>query len=151
MLKVIIPEYGIPESPIHWIKTYTDYHKQVPTVTPRYLDLCLLYRKRHGIDGTIGIQFNESICAYKPPRAEEARTALQTFPSKVGVQTQEQPIRLDGVELSKVGVVNIIILSQSWSFQKIGKLESVNDLSFKKIRSLRPIMHMAHFLPFHKF
>jgi len=47
VLKVVKPLYGMPEAPIHWFKTYLDYHRdglemvQVPT------DPCLLYHRRN--------------------------------------------------------------------------------------------------------
>lgn len=45
LVKVVRPVYGLPESPMHWFKSYSNYHKRTLSITKTTLDTCLLFRK----------------------------------------------------------------------------------------------------------
>ena len=41
LLKVVKTLYGMPEAPMHWFKTYGDYHRNALNMTPTAMDSCL--------------------------------------------------------------------------------------------------------------
>ncbi len=60
------PLYGLPESGVHWFKTYISHHHHHKLgMTSIEVDPCLLYRKDkdRNLDGMICLQFDDSMRA----------------------------------------------------------------------------------------
>lgn len=56
VLKVVRPLYGMPESPMHWFKTYLEYHKEKLGMGHSELDPCFLYKlKMNSFVGIVGL------------------------------------------------------------------------------------------------
>lgn len=81
MLNVTCPLYGMPELRIYCFNTDTDYHNQVPTMTPKSLDPYLLFRKgKNSIDGIVGIQVDETIFVATQPTPKKCKHHRKSFP-----------------------------------------------------------------------
>lgn len=96
ILSVINSFYGMAESSIHCFKTYTDYFRQVPTMTPVLLDPCLLFRIwEKAIDGIVCIHVEDSICAASAVFSDEEKGPSQQFPSRARVYVKEHAAGLN--------------------------------------------------------
>lgn len=62
LLKVISPLYGMPDSPMHWFKTYGNYHRNALHMKPDAIDPRLCYRNEDGtLRGTLALQVNDTL------------------------------------------------------------------------------------------
>lgn len=67
LLKVVRTLYGMPESPIHWFKTYSDYHRDELRMKPVAMDPCLWYRKdNHDLSGILALQVDDTLYGGDP-------------------------------------------------------------------------------------
>lgn len=90
VIRVLLPVYGMPESPIHWIKAYIDNHEQIRTMIPATTDPCLIYRRgKAEIDPVIVIRVDDTICASGKYFAGEDKITSKEFPKKRTVETNE--------------------------------------------------------------
>lgn len=136
IVKVVRPVYGMPESPMHWFKTYIDYHKNTLSMSQSKLDPCLLYRSNEeGVNGIIGIQVDDTICAGTSSFLDEEKLRSKEFPSKGKETISSTAVRFNGVELqlSKNGIV----MKQENYINEIDKGKFRLKLSFEQFRSIR--------------
>lgn len=64
VLKVVRQFHGMPDSPIHWFKTYSDYHKTYLKMIQSKLDLFGMIRRNEGkLEGILGILADDPNCA----------------------------------------------------------------------------------------
>lgn len=60
--KVLKQAYGTPESPMHWFKTYTEYHTRTLSTSQITLGSCLLFRRNENqLEGLAGSQVDDTI------------------------------------------------------------------------------------------
>lgn len=45
IFKVLKPVYGVPRAPIHWFKTFIDYHKRFLRMSQTAFDSCHMFAR----------------------------------------------------------------------------------------------------------
>jgi len=136
VLKVIRPLYGMPESPIHWFKTYSDYHRDKLGMTPSSIDPCLLH---HGdgdsLTGIIGLQVDDTIFAGSSSFLKHEEKYSSEFPNKGKHHVTQEKVRFNGVDLTYVA--GNIVMEQAEYITNCAKVKWSEQIDFEKFRSLR--------------
>lgn len=102
VIRIILPLYSMPESPMHWYKTYLDYHIQVLGMKQQPMDGCLLYRHRNGKpDAIIGVQVDDTVFGGGEVFLEIENVKSSEFPSKGRKQIYGEKQRFNGVDASQ--------------------------------------------------
>lgn len=136
--RVVSLVYGMPEAPVHWFKTYIDYHREKLNMRGATIDPCLMYRRSEtGLDGVIGIRVDDTICAGSHEFAKEEERCSREFPSKSWIEIGRKSERFNGVEISVCDDGEKIIMNQSHYIQKIELVKISNNITFDLFRSVR--------------
>ena len=101
LLRVKRPLYGMPESPMHWFKTYSDHFQARLKMNPIPIDPCLLHAKddSYNLRGILGCQVDDTLFGgNKEFLCSESIQALE-FPSRGRTEITETPTQFNGVRL----------------------------------------------------
>jgi len=102
VLKVLKPLYGMPESPMHWFKTYIDYHNSDMNMKPIELDPCLLYQKKSNkLCALLGLQVDDTLYAGTDEFMKEELKLSETFPSKGRTLIENRRVKFNGIDVRK--------------------------------------------------
>ena len=136
ILKVIKPLYGMPESPIHWYKTFIDHHCHSMQMEQLPIDPCLLVSTTAtSLECILGIQVDDTLFAGSDAFIEKEESVSKEFPSRGRVEIQEDPIPFNGIEVSKMS--GCIIITQKKMIQECPRVGMRENLNFAEFRSLR--------------
>lgn len=91
----------MPAASVHWLKTYSDYHKMTLKMLQTNTYPRLMVRKTgNAHKGIIWIWVDDTICGATMEFARKEERAPQDFPSRGRVQIGEEGETFNGVELS---------------------------------------------------
>lgn len=82
VLKVKRLLYSMPESPVHWLKTYSEYHKQSNFHDNYMATSSSLVGIGKSIYGLVGIQVDDSICVAAESVSGKDKNALEQLSPK---------------------------------------------------------------------
>lgn len=100
VVKVVRPVYCMPESPVRWCQTNTDYHKGVLGLKQSSIDPCFVFASTDGeLEGFVEIQVDDTICAGSYDLAKEEGQKYIEFPCKGQEMVQEENVKLNAIEI----------------------------------------------------
>ncbi len=106
VLKVIRPLYGMPESPMHWFKTYLDYHLRNLEMKQSPIYPCLLYASGEenmtsSVSGMVGLQVDDTLSAGTPEFLRKVNENSKQFPNSGRKLIDKSPTRFNGIDIRK--------------------------------------------------
>lgn len=133
IVRVVCPIYGTREAAVSWFNTYINYYKQTLNMNGFTLGPCRLYWIRAAnLDGFIGIQVDDNICAVTLVFAAEKERSSLEFPSKDQIEIEGKPENFKGVKIYVCDGVENIVINQSEYINNIRKIKisenTTNDL-----------------------
>lgn len=137
ILKVLRPLYGMPESPIHWYKTYLDHHREELKMSQASLDPCLLYKHdaSGNLAGVIGLQVDDTVFAGTKEFISEENVASLRFPNKGKETATEKELRFNGIDVSFTQ--GKLIARQNKYISKVERVKKNHLPTFEEFRSAR--------------
>eukprot|EP00171_Calliarthron_tuberculosum_P022600 IDg22600t1 len=137
IIKVLRPLYGMPESPIHWYKTYLDHHREEMQMKQTSLDPCLLFK--HDVSGNLagilGLQVDDTVFAGTKEFVKEEDSASQRFPNKGRQTAAGRELRFNGIDLHFTQ--GKLVALQEKYISKVQKLQKNQLPPFEEFRSAR--------------
>lgn len=100
ILKVLKSLCGMPESPMHWYKTYVEHQKTRLGMQKTFLDPCFMY-KRDGntLDGILGLQVDDTLYAGATEFARLEKKS-KAFPRKGSTMIRNERVHFKGMDFS---------------------------------------------------
>ena len=136
VLKVIKPLYGMPESPIHWFRTFLQHHTIKMSMCKVPMDPCLLYTEDFGVlQGLLGMQVDDILFGGTKSFLEREEHFAGDFPNKGRKKISEEFVRFNGIEILRCEAG--YQLSQVSYVKDIPMIPKDDDLSFEDFRSIR--------------
>ena len=136
VLKVIKPLYGMPESPIHWFKTFLQHHTEKLSMYQVPLDPCLLYAEEDGaLQGLLGMQVDDILFSGSESYLDKEEHCAADFPNKGRKKISNEFVRFNGIEISRCEAR--YQLRQVSYVKNIPNIPKDEILSFEDFRSIR--------------
>eukprot|EP00171_Calliarthron_tuberculosum_P023256 IDg23256t1 len=137
VLKVLLPLYGMPESPIHWYKTYIDHHKEEMDMNQSLLDPCLLYKHSNQgeLIGILGLQVDDTVFAGTQNFLKEEEAASKLFPNKGRSSAETEELKFNGVNVKLTP--GTVVVQQRKYLEQISKTQKSRTPPFEEFRSVR--------------
>jgi hypothetical protein len=130
-VKVLRPLYGVPESPMHWYKTYHGRHTKELCMNPTATDPRSLYKMDDDrLSRVIIIQVDDSAVGGTSPIRDMEIEKSRVFPTKDPVMISNYPAKFNGVIVRK-HTDGAFVLSQKLS------PEVPDNVSFTDFASFR--------------
>ncbi len=102
VLKAMRPLYGMPESLMHWFKTYLDYHRMALDMLLLPMDPCILYSmKGNTRTGLQSLQAADTLCAGRPEFLEKGIKKSCEFPNKGRKAALHDKVKFNGIHVKK--------------------------------------------------
>ena len=136
LIKVVKALYGMPESPMHWFKTYGDYHRDDLNMKPAAIDQCLWYcMKDQYLDGILALQVDDTLFAGSPSFLKLEMEKAKKFPNSGRTIATSDPIRFNGLDLRITS--DGIRIDQAYYINGIKAEVKDSNMEFTKFRSVR--------------
>jgi len=136
LLKVMRTLYGMPEAPIHWFKTYTDYHRDELRMKQIPMDPCLWYQKEnHSLAGVLALQVDDTLYSGNPKFQALEMDKSNSFPNSGRSVISTKPTRFNGLDIRTNK--DSIVMDQRYYIEGISKLKHIDKIDFIEFRSLR--------------
>lgn len=101
LLKVVRTLYGMPESPMHWFKTYGDYHRDELGMKSVAMDPCLWYRKENEkLSAILALQVDDTLFSGNPKFLALEMVKSDEFPNSGRTSVNSEPIRFNGLDIT---------------------------------------------------
>ena len=95
-LKVVRPLYVMPESPMHWFKTFFHHHRNELGMKQSDIDLCLLFQMNNEcLPGLTDSRVDDTISANTSSFLEEEEKASVEFLNKGKEEISGTPVRFN--------------------------------------------------------
>lgn len=144
VLKVVKQLYGMPESPMHWFKTYLDYHRTSLSMQQTPLDPCLLFaRNEEVVSGLLGLQVDDTLFAGNLEFLKAEEEASNTFPNTGRTKVLGIKTKFNGVDIQQSS--EEITMDQQSYITNIPDVSTKEALSFEDFRSIRAKIAYASF------
>ena len=128
--------YGMPESPIHWFKTYTDYNYSELDMQPILMDPCLLVCQSNGTtEGIIALQVDDTLISGSSEFLEKENKKSVKFPNSGFKEICNQSQFYNGIQICTTK--NGLRLHQEKSISELPPLPSKNNLCFEIFQTMR--------------
>lgn len=136
LLKVMRTLYGMPEAPMHWFKTYSDYHRDELRMKQIPIDPCLWYRKdHHKLSGVLALQVDDTLYGGNPKFKALEMEKSNKFPNSGSSKVTSEPTRFNGLDLSTDG--KAIIMDQKYYIAELCNLKNLGNITFTEFSSVR--------------
>ena len=134
VLKVVRPNYCMPESPVHWFATFVRHHTEHLDMIQIAMDPCLLH-KRNGTEvGIVGVQVDDTLIAGNESFIKTADAYSHTFPNKDRVPISNVPALFNGISISNANETTTA--SQKDYLANIPTLKTGTDIMSEEFRSI---------------
>ena len=113
LLKVVKPLYGMPESTVHWFKTYGDYHKNELEMQQTAMDPCIWYQRRNRcMTGILSLQVDDTLFGGDEKFLSLEMGKSSSFPNSGRKEIGSKPVRFNGLDMRYES--NVLIVDQAY-------------------------------------
>lgn len=100
LVKVKKALYGMLDSPMHWFKTYSDYHKDKLQMKPDASDPCLWYKKEdRNPSGILGLQVDDTLFPGDADFMSLEIAGSDTFPNSGRSMISKSRTRFNSIDI----------------------------------------------------
>lgn len=128
--------YGMPEAPMHWFKTYGDYHRGELRMKQLAMDPCLWYKNENrSLSGVLSLQVDDTLDAGNPKFLALKVKKSDKFPNSGRNLISSKPTRFNGIDISSIS--EGIRMDQGYYVKKVTQKLKSKNMSFADFRSVR--------------